>query len=348
MDVHEAIRDLCVNSDLTQKLSEAHAQDLFPSKLHFMIESSAACQRSSNIIYWLPHGRAFVFYDQDRLVRELLPLHFNRQHKFASFQRQLNLYGFIKLMGNHVDKGAYYHELFLRGRPELSKLMLPIRHTETDRSTVRRKLDPHSEPNFHQMVPAPPSSDVVASTPMNLLHCQRQTSPAKTTVASATATAGRKRAIDRSQWSTVHTPLLELHGGTLHEVSQPSQSFNEVVLSPVIDTNICTSTCLPPTNDAPLPLSIDPPNLTAGWSTKRDNPIKSHEQHLEDPLQKSLALIASTKVMALAAMTLTPEGILPGECHQLATERGNVEHDGDGDTCSAIALDIEYECDSLC
>jgi HSF-type DNA-binding len=119
-----------------------------------MIESSSMSSHS-DIIRWLPHGRAFRFYDKERLVNELLPRYLKRQTKFASFQRQLNMYGFLKLTGDHADKGGYYHPLFLRGRPALSKLI--FRNDESE-SKVRRKWDSTTEPDFSQM---PPITDVI-------------------------------------------------------------------------------------------------------------------------------------------------------------------------------------------
>jgi HSF-type DNA-binding len=71
------------------------------------------------------------------------------QKHFSSFQRQLNMYGFVKLMADN-NKGAYYHEYFLRGRPVLSRLIFRKDQTE---SGVRRKFDVESEPDFIQMMP---------------------------------------------------------------------------------------------------------------------------------------------------------------------------------------------------
>ena len=51
-----------------------------------------------------------------------MPLHF-RQTKLTSFQRQLNLYGFRRITKGR-DGGAYYHEFFLRGRPDLLRKMI--------------------------------------------------------------------------------------------------------------------------------------------------------------------------------------------------------------------------------
>ena len=73
------------------------------------------------IIGFLPHGRAFCIHDPHKFVSDIMPKYF-RMSRFSSFQRQLNLYDFERVTDG-IDKGAYYHELFLRGRPALSLQM---------------------------------------------------------------------------------------------------------------------------------------------------------------------------------------------------------------------------------
>lgn len=43
-----------------------------------------------------------------------------RHNKFSSFRRQLNLYGYRKVIKG-PDAGAYMHPFFQRGRPDLLK-----------------------------------------------------------------------------------------------------------------------------------------------------------------------------------------------------------------------------------
>lgn len=43
-----------------------------------------------------------------------------RHNKFSSFRRQLNLYGYRKVIKG-PDAGAYMHPSFQRGRPDLLK-----------------------------------------------------------------------------------------------------------------------------------------------------------------------------------------------------------------------------------
>ena len=62
-----------------------------------------------DVVGWQPHGRCFLVRQPERF-RELLPRYFTLS-KIASFQRQLNLYGFKRLTRQDRDRNAYYHEV---------------------------------------------------------------------------------------------------------------------------------------------------------------------------------------------------------------------------------------------
>jgi hypothetical protein len=119
----------------------------FPLKLHEMLEGIAKDGLSS-IVAWQPHGRSFVVHDPQKFVHEVMPCYF-KQTKLSSFQRQLNLYGFSRITTGK-DKGAYYHELFLRGHPVLCRKMMRTRIKGTG---VRTASSPDTEPNFYLMPP---------------------------------------------------------------------------------------------------------------------------------------------------------------------------------------------------
>lgn len=92
----------------------------FPHKLH-QILLSLEKEGRSDIAAFLPHGGAFVVYKPEEFVKDTMSKHF-RMSRFSSFQRQLNLYDFERVTDG-PDKGAYYHELFVRDRPILSTMM---------------------------------------------------------------------------------------------------------------------------------------------------------------------------------------------------------------------------------
>ena len=125
----------------------------FPSVLHAMLER-AEHEGFDDIVSWQPHGRAFIVHSPTRFVKEVMHLFF-RQTRFASFQRQLSLYGFLRLTRKGSDHGAYYHELFVRGRADLCQLM---QRTRVKGSWVRQSSSPETEPDFVSMPPAPKSS----------------------------------------------------------------------------------------------------------------------------------------------------------------------------------------------
>jgi len=122
----------------------------FPTKLYSLLEEN----KFEDIISWQPHGRCFLLHRPKEFVRVVMPKYFN-QSKLTSFQRQLNLYGFTRLLSASPDKGGYYHELFLRGK---SKLCSGIMRTKVKGSKSRRGLvDLESEPKFYSMEPVPQS-----------------------------------------------------------------------------------------------------------------------------------------------------------------------------------------------
>jgi HSF-type DNA-binding len=156
----------------------------------------------STIVGWLPHGRAFKVrlatrrfiarsltptinltllllskvHDRERFVTEVLPFHF-QQSDFLSFQRQLNMYGFLRLTGRGPDKNAYYHNFFLRGKPELSILIPRQQVTLAGHARERRTFDPDTEPDFYGMPPMAASVLEPSSLPR---HFDAQSIPAET------------------------------------------------------------------------------------------------------------------------------------------------------------------------
>lgn len=153
----------------------------------------------SNILRWEYHGRLFIIIDKIGLVKYFFPLYFPYQTEYASFQRQLNLYGYIRLIDTnkslitinssqppvpfataHVESHdvttteshkvvtvlRYYHEKFLRTRPDLCTHMLRTYYQTATAGGSNKKsassilstasrlsYDPGTEPNFDSFPP---------------------------------------------------------------------------------------------------------------------------------------------------------------------------------------------------
>ncbi|CAM9937216.1 unnamed protein product, partial [Phaeothamnion confervicola] len=71
----------------------------------------------SEVVSWTPSGMAFQVKDQEVFANEVL-VRYYKHSKFSSFQRQLNLYGFRKVIKG-PEQGAYIHPGFQRAHPEL-------------------------------------------------------------------------------------------------------------------------------------------------------------------------------------------------------------------------------------
>jgi HSF-type DNA-binding len=103
----------------------------------------------SDVISFYSHGRAFAVHDIDRFVADVMPKYF-KQSKWNSFARQLNLYGFVRITSG-PDAGGWYHELFLKGRPNLC---FHMRRVGVPKGRDRRKFKTPLrtvEPDFYSM-----------------------------------------------------------------------------------------------------------------------------------------------------------------------------------------------------
>lgn len=116
----------------------------FPQKLHKLLDDGT---HHADIISWAPNGRCFLIHQPKLFVQVVLPQFFNATKK-TSFTRQLNLYGFVRLLSNGPDKGGYYHEKFLRSKSELCKLIKRIPLKGSKHSLCQ---DSQQEPKFYSM-----------------------------------------------------------------------------------------------------------------------------------------------------------------------------------------------------
>jgi len=122
----------------------------FPYKLHIMLEAmdvqaAKGDIMGKSIVGWQPHGRAFKVHIVELFVEQIMP-HFFKQSKYASFQRQLNLYGFNRITACGPDKGAVYHPCFVRYQPHLLQGMVRKRIKGTK---IRKAVNPDHQPNFY-------------------------------------------------------------------------------------------------------------------------------------------------------------------------------------------------------
>ena len=127
------------------------AKSEFPVILHRLLHNMEELDME-HIASWQPHGRAFAVHDLDAFERQVIP-RFYKQSRFSSFQRQLNKYGFNRLVHPGPDQGAYYHEYFLRGREDLCVKVVRGQKAEHWNNRLHHKCWARMEPNFSSMRP---------------------------------------------------------------------------------------------------------------------------------------------------------------------------------------------------
>mmetsp|Transcript_6904 Transcript_6904/g.10370 ORF Transcript_6904/g.10370 Transcript_6904/m.10370 type:complete len:354 (+) Transcript_6904:139-1200(+) len=145
-----------------QTVSKGGVTVPFPMKLHDMLEHIELLEPElAHVVTWQPHGRCFIVH-KPKLFAERVLARFFQQKKYASFQRQLNLYGFNRITKG-PDRGSYYHELFLRGKKFLSR---GINRMKIKGTGARMASNPDAEPDFYHMPPLAATTDATPTSTM--------------------------------------------------------------------------------------------------------------------------------------------------------------------------------------
>ncbi|MEE6475552.1 hypothetical protein FKM82_010797 [Ascaphus truei] len=115
----------------------------FLSKLWTLVEDA----HTNEFITWSQNGQSFLVLDEQRFAKDILPKYF-KHNNMASFVRQLNMYGFRKVV--HVDSGIvkqerdgpveFQHPFFIQGQDELlENIKRKVSSNRPEESKVRQE-----------------------------------------------------------------------------------------------------------------------------------------------------------------------------------------------------------------
>lgn len=105
-----------------KKLATTKAKPAFINKLWSMVNDPV----NQTLIHWGEDGKSFIVTQREQFVHNILPKYFKHSN-FASFVRQLNMYGWHKvqdvksgsIQSNIDDRWEFANENFIRGREDL-------------------------------------------------------------------------------------------------------------------------------------------------------------------------------------------------------------------------------------
>ncbi|CAR29441.1 hypothetical protein ZYGR_0AD01230 [Zygosaccharomyces rouxii] len=129
----------------TPKPTTHKKRHLFVNKVWSMLNDES----NGNLIRWAEDGKSFVVVNREEFVHQVLPKYFKHSN-FASFVRQLNMYGWHKvqdvksgsIQNSSDDKWQFENEFFIRGREDL--LQHIVRQRPANQARLSGPTDPGS------------------------------------------------------------------------------------------------------------------------------------------------------------------------------------------------------------
>jgi len=112
----------------------------FPLKLYAIL----AEERYQDIISWMPHGRSWIIRNPDLFESLIMPIFFEKSN-YHSFNRLVSAWNFRRVTVG-IDRGSYFNEFFLRGKPNLLKYMRRLPKTQK-----KLPMKQEEEPDFYAM-----------------------------------------------------------------------------------------------------------------------------------------------------------------------------------------------------
>ncbi|KAI0101803.1 hypothetical protein GGR51DRAFT_550742 [Nemania sp. FL0031] len=149
LDEHDNIELLEDKAQRAKREAQAKRKQIppFVQKLNSFLEDG----KNTELIRWSDKGDSFIVLDEDEFAKTLIPELF-KHNNYASFVRQLNMYGFHKKVGlsdnsmkaserKNKSPSEYYNPYFRRGHPNLLWLINKPKSGNTKKGAKKRGDD---------------------------------------------------------------------------------------------------------------------------------------------------------------------------------------------------------------
>ncbi|KAI3327677.1 hypothetical protein HD806DRAFT_330902 [Xylariaceae sp. AK1471] len=146
LDEHDNIELLEERAQRAKREAQAKRKQIppFVQKLNSFLEDG----KNTDLIRWSDKGDSFIVLDEDEFAKTLIPELF-KHNNYASFVRQLNMYGFHKKVGlsdnsmkaserKNKSPSEYYNPYFRRGHPNLLWLINKPKSGNAKKGTKKR------------------------------------------------------------------------------------------------------------------------------------------------------------------------------------------------------------------